>query len=488
MRLELRGGSSAKFWEPRVVGSNLMVRFGRIGTEGQTRETKLATPAAAKAALAKLIAEKLQKGYRPASRVAANPPKESKKRKAAVMLAELLGGKDAARIAREVALAVDDPQRFLATTKHELFEDWDDSTTGLPWLALIEGLNAAGRLADVDWKEAGSEILGWLRKIGGPRVRTALGGLDETGIDERRTDEALALLGRRLGEAGYALIVLDKSSDSFPLMIVATGAVPKLTPLARSVGGAIEHHNGKDLEKLEAERLRALARDRSTNPWRMLVKEHAHMRGTSTEAENVLFELRHDLDGSLTARVRAAMAFAPLRDRPLIEMSLALNDQPASRVAKATREPALCLRALTNVWERDEPYERLAAAAVLTSRLAIKPDGGVAHRQLVDALNLWAPRKKCDAALAKLRAVDRDRLARLADGLVRPNLHHLGDALRALRNVGDATSLARLVALDAKERARAEAYAKKHPSWSPDPWSEERDVPGTMRAIRARLR
>ncbi|MBI2390196.1 MAG: WGR domain-containing protein [Deltaproteobacteria bacterium] len=56
-------GGSSKFWEVRVDGSTLVVRFGKIGTEGQTKEKSLASPAAAKAEAEKLVREKTGKGY-----------------------------------------------------------------------------------------------------------------------------------------------------------------------------------------------------------------------------------------------------------------------------------------------------------------------------------------------------------------------------------------------------------------------------------------
>ena len=55
--------SSAKFWEITVKGSEVTVRFGRIGTDGQTKVKSLASGAAAEAEAAKLIAEKTRKGY-----------------------------------------------------------------------------------------------------------------------------------------------------------------------------------------------------------------------------------------------------------------------------------------------------------------------------------------------------------------------------------------------------------------------------------------
>lgn len=40
---EFVGGTSAKFWEISTGGSEVSVRFGRIGTEGQTQVKRLAT-------------------------------------------------------------------------------------------------------------------------------------------------------------------------------------------------------------------------------------------------------------------------------------------------------------------------------------------------------------------------------------------------------------------------------------------------------------
>jgi predicted DNA-binding WGR domain protein len=60
---QLVEGKSAKFWAIEVVGSRYTVRFGRIGTAGQTQTKELNFPAEARRAAQKLIAEKLAKGY-----------------------------------------------------------------------------------------------------------------------------------------------------------------------------------------------------------------------------------------------------------------------------------------------------------------------------------------------------------------------------------------------------------------------------------------
>ena len=60
---EFVGGSSAKFWEIAVSGNEVTVRFGRIGTEGQTQIKTLPDATAAVRHAEKLIASKIAKGY-----------------------------------------------------------------------------------------------------------------------------------------------------------------------------------------------------------------------------------------------------------------------------------------------------------------------------------------------------------------------------------------------------------------------------------------
>jgi predicted DNA-binding WGR domain protein len=60
---ELERGSSKKFWSVRRTGAAVTVRFGRIGTGGQEKTKNLAGVAAATQEVAKLIREKLSKGY-----------------------------------------------------------------------------------------------------------------------------------------------------------------------------------------------------------------------------------------------------------------------------------------------------------------------------------------------------------------------------------------------------------------------------------------
>jgi len=63
-RFELIEGKSSKFWEILVHGCRHSIRFGRIGSKGQTQTKEFPTEAAAKKEADRLIAEKTRKGYR----------------------------------------------------------------------------------------------------------------------------------------------------------------------------------------------------------------------------------------------------------------------------------------------------------------------------------------------------------------------------------------------------------------------------------------
>jgi predicted DNA-binding WGR domain protein len=62
-RFEFVGGSSRKFWEISVSGNSFTVRFGRIGTTGQSQTKSFANDTKARREADELIAEKVKKGY-----------------------------------------------------------------------------------------------------------------------------------------------------------------------------------------------------------------------------------------------------------------------------------------------------------------------------------------------------------------------------------------------------------------------------------------
>ena len=61
-RFEYVAGSSDKFWEIQVSSKDVIVRFGRNGTHGQSSTKTLGNEAAATKHADKLVAEKTSKG------------------------------------------------------------------------------------------------------------------------------------------------------------------------------------------------------------------------------------------------------------------------------------------------------------------------------------------------------------------------------------------------------------------------------------------
>ncbi|MEZ4376562.1 MAG: DUF4132 domain-containing protein [Polyangiaceae bacterium] len=78
-QLVFEDGSSHKFWDIVLDGSSHTVRFGRVGTDGQTQTKDFGSKDEARKAFDKLVAQKLKKGYEDAAGSTAQPAKASAK-------------------------------------------------------------------------------------------------------------------------------------------------------------------------------------------------------------------------------------------------------------------------------------------------------------------------------------------------------------------------------------------------------------------------
>ena len=63
---EFKDAKSHKFWEVSVSAKKVNIRYGKVGTDGQTSVKELSTPAEAKAHAEKQAAGKVKKGYKEA--------------------------------------------------------------------------------------------------------------------------------------------------------------------------------------------------------------------------------------------------------------------------------------------------------------------------------------------------------------------------------------------------------------------------------------
>jgi hypothetical protein len=182
------------------------------------------------------------------------------------------------------------------------------------------------------------------------------------------------------------------------------------------------------------------------NRWRALVDRFESERGSGSRTDHVLFQLNLGL--RLEALKRAADD-APARDQPLVRMTMALHDGDPAAIARRTREPELCLRALAYLKERGDI---LAAVAILVRRLDVQPDRGRLHVLVCEACDVWNA-KAADASLRYVAQKDRARLARLADAMLGKNPRwDLGFA--AVTNVGDEDSLPLIAALGEQKVAQ----------------------------------
>lgn len=84
--LEFRDGSSQKFWRACAEGSDFVVNYGRIGTDGQSKTKTMASPEKAQAELEKVANQKRKKGYddvdgaAPAAKTVAQVPEVKNKK------------------------------------------------------------------------------------------------------------------------------------------------------------------------------------------------------------------------------------------------------------------------------------------------------------------------------------------------------------------------------------------------------------------------
>ncbi len=80
---EYKDAKSSKFWEVSVSGKKVNIRYGKIGTAGQSTLKELSSPVEAKAHAEKQAAGKVKKGYKEVAKKAA---KKAATKKAATRL------------------------------------------------------------------------------------------------------------------------------------------------------------------------------------------------------------------------------------------------------------------------------------------------------------------------------------------------------------------------------------------------------------------
>ncbi|WP_313916420.1 DUF4132 domain-containing protein [Tahibacter sp.] len=170
-RFEFSEGASNKFWEIEQDGSDLVIRWGRIGTQGQNQTKNFADAAKAASALDKLVSEKTGKGYVEAgadaatgSPAATNAAKDKKKNSAPVAPADTPASSAVAAspAATLTPVAAPEAQAVAAVVLDDLPPLPSLHGATPPWLAAGEPLEfdaAMKRLLQPDYDGKASEPL-----------------------------------------------------------------------------------------------------------------------------------------------------------------------------------------------------------------------------------------------------------------------------------------------------------------------------------------
>lgn len=102
------------------------------------------------------------------------------------------------------------------------------------WTALIDGLDDAGALAYLDWKDTGVQLADALPQL--PRVFATGVELDEVGDVEGDLTVAIVRADSILAPHDLRIVYLDEDSDAYPLVVVSTNNVAEIIETAKRLG------------------------------------------------------------------------------------------------------------------------------------------------------------------------------------------------------------------------------------------------------------
>lgn len=129
---EFKDAKSHKFWEVSVSAKKVIIRYGKVGTDGQTSVKELSTPAEAKAHLEKQAAGKVKKGYKEAKVKAAKKTvkKKAVKKKVAKKATKKKIAKKAAK--KNITIDLKGPNECIELRfTHEAFSSYEDEDENL---------------------------------------------------------------------------------------------------------------------------------------------------------------------------------------------------------------------------------------------------------------------------------------------------------------------------------------------------------------------
>ena len=208
LELSEDGGGSHKFYEVKLEGASLTVRYGRIGDKGQTQVSQFPTPEKALAEARKKINEKVRKGYAPAVM--------GQRTKRSVTRREMVSGRSTATQApllwkfgsgdRAFGVFVDDTRCWVGNESGSIYSV-DHEGRSLSQFRLADGVKCI--VADDRWLYAGCDD-GRVYDLGGKVPRVAYAISDD--VDIFWLDIKDGVLG--VADAGGKLTAINHEDES----------------------------------------------------------------------------------------------------------------------------------------------------------------------------------------------------------------------------------------------------------------------------------
>jgi hypothetical protein len=140
-------------------------------------------------------------------------------------------------LAEEVRLALASPDEYVRRFREPLHRRGiENPRSDLPWIALVNGLAARGRLHELDWKEASEDIAWKIDRLLPNRATRADRWAWLAQWEDKLPHEVLPAIAARLAEEGLAVVTIDIDSDSYPMMVLPVGQVEECQRLAQAAG------------------------------------------------------------------------------------------------------------------------------------------------------------------------------------------------------------------------------------------------------------
>lgn len=188
----------------------------------------------------------------------------------------------------EVTLAFEDPAAYAKKfAKRMKARSITKPPKNLPWIALIDALQDAGALAELDHRAETADVKRGIDGLAGlPKSKERwkwLKALSEEEQEDLDLAELLEHAGAHLGEEGFLLAQLDMDSDAFPVVVVPQRDAKQLVSLGKAAGyGDVDLFTGSDLAEMQRERKEreanraaaaAAAPARPAVNWRSFIRE-----------------------------------------------------------------------------------------------------------------------------------------------------------------------------------------------------------------------